>query len=35
MTEVGTKSTIYDPDTDSVKHVNDTYDGKPFFRKNY
>jgi hypothetical protein len=35
MTEVGIKSTIYDPDTDSVKHVNDTYDGKPFFRKNY
>jgi hypothetical protein len=35
MTKVGTKSTIYDPDTDSVKHVNDTYDGKPFFRKNY
>jgi serine/threonine protein kinase len=27
-------STIYDPDTDSVKHVDDTYDGKPFFRKN-
>ena len=29
------KSTIYDPDTDSVKHVDDTYDGTPFFRKSY
>jgi hypothetical protein len=28
------KSTIYDPDTNSVKYVDDTYDGKPFFRKN-
>jgi len=27
------KSTIYDPDTNSVKYVDDTYDGKPFFRK--
>jgi hypothetical protein len=35
MNKTGTKSTIYDPDTDSVKHVDDTYDGKPFFRKNY
>jgi hypothetical protein len=33
MCKVGAKSTIYDPDTDSVKHVDDTYDGKPFFRK--
>ena len=35
MNKAGTKSTIYDPDTDSVKHVDETYDGKPFFRKNY
>ena len=35
MNKTGTKSTIYDPDTDSVKHVDDTYDGNPFFRKNY
>lgn len=35
MNKTGTKSTIYDPDTDSVKHVDETYDGKPFFRKNY
>ena len=35
MGKDGALSTIYDPDTDSVKHVDDTYDGKPFFRKNY
>jgi hypothetical protein len=35
MNKAGTKSTIYDPDTDSVKYVDETYDGKPFFRKNY
>jgi hypothetical protein len=35
MNKSGTKSTIYDPDTDSVKYVDDTYDGNPFFRKNY
>jgi serine/threonine protein kinase len=35
MNKAGTKSTIYDPDTDSVKHIDETYDGKPFFRKNY
>jgi hypothetical protein len=35
MCKVGAKSTIYDPDTDSVKHVDYTYDGNPFFRKNY
>jgi hypothetical protein len=35
MNKTETKSTIYDPDTDSVKYVDDTYDGNPFFRKNY
>ncbi len=35
MNKTETKSTIYDPDTDSVKHVDETYDGKSFFRKNY
>jgi hypothetical protein len=35
MGKDGALSTIYDPDTDSVKHVDDTYDGKLFFRKNY
>jgi len=35
MNITGTKSTIYDPDTDSVKQVDDTYNGKLFFRKNY
>ena len=35
MNITGAKSTIYDPDTDSVEHVDETYDGKPFFRKNY
>ena len=35
MNKVEAKSTIYDPDTDSVKHVDETYNGKPFFRKNY
>jgi len=35
MNKTGTKSTIYDPDTDFVKQVDDTYNGKPFFRKNY
>lgn len=35
MNKAITKSTIYDPDTDSVKHVDDTYDGTPFFRKSY
>jgi serine/threonine protein kinase len=33
MNKTEIKSTIYDPDTDSVKHVDDTYNGKPFFRK--
>ena len=35
MNKTELKSTIYDPDTDSVKHVDETYDGKSFFRKNY
>ena len=35
MNKTGIKSTIYDPDTDSVKHIDETYDGKSFFRKNY
>jgi hypothetical protein len=35
MCKAGAKSTIYDPDTNSVKHVDHTYDGNPFFRKNY
>jgi serine/threonine protein kinase len=35
MNKTKAKSTIYDPDTNSVKYVDDTYDGKPFFRKNY
>ena len=35
MNKAEIKSTIYDPNTDSVKHVDETYDGKPFFRKNY
>jgi hypothetical protein len=35
MNKALAKSTIYDPDTDSVKHVDETYDGKSFFRKNY
>jgi hypothetical protein len=34
MNKALAKSTIYDPDTNSVKYVDDTYDGKPFFRKN-
>jgi hypothetical protein len=34
MNKAQEKSTIYDPDTNSVKYVDDTYDGKPFFRKN-
>jgi hypothetical protein len=34
MNKALVKSTIYDPDTNSVKYVDDTYDGKPFFRKN-
>ena len=29
------KSTIYDPDTNSVKYVQETYEMQPFFRKNY
>ena len=35
MNKIGAKSTIYDPDTNSVKYVQETYDGRPFFRKNY
>ena len=35
MNKTKAKSTIYDPDTNSVKYVDDTYDGEPFFRKNY
>ena len=35
MNKTEARSTIYDPDTNSVKHVDETYDGKPFFRKNY
>jgi len=35
MNKAGAKSTIYDPDTNSVKYTNETYDGKSFFRKNY
>ena len=31
MNKAGAKSTIYDPDTDSVKHVDETYDSNPFF----
>jgi len=34
MNKVGAKSSIYNPDTNSVKYVDDTYNGKSFFRKN-